>query len=492
MTIKTLTENEDKELIQRFLQDYVIPFDVGKTSVSDYDYQRIEQAINLIIRPECNQKCEYCYLYKFGDELYPTRQNREDTLINAEMFIRWILEDHKWLPTTWEIFAGDLFYDDIFFDLLDIFEKYYSVIQKKHPDLFIPNMYKDYDPETVIIVPSNLSFVYYTPEKVIRLKEYRERLMKKYKINICFSWSTDGLYATGSREKKDLSQEYFDTIMRFCMDFEVGAHPMVSPENVKYWVKNYDWWIYMINKLNVATDCEVDFQPFMLEVRNYNWTDENIEDYGKFLTHVMKRRYEKCGKDIKKLVINLIDSHNPDNPLFLGNYDPLKILYVKPMYDPADRLGCGMGTGIHLNCTNMSLVICHRTTYEHLTACYFIPNEERTQIVDIKPQNPSAFIAARTLKQYALPICGDCFLKEICMKGCLGAQFEYSGDMFLPIPTVCKFFYHKYKKIMELYEEYGIFDELAKKPSYIDQNLFGDFIPVLLKIRDAYKEDEND
>lgn len=490
MTAKTATLNEEKELIQQFLENYVMPYDIQPSIMQTYEYQRVEQAINLIIRPECNQQCEYCYIYKYGKELYPTRLNKEETLVNAELFIKWVLEQKKWLPKAWEIFAGDLFYDDFFFDLLDLFEKYYDPIKKKHPELFEEGYYPDYQPETIIIVPSNLSFVYTNPEKVIKLKKYYKRLWDKYRINICFSWSSDGLLAVASREKKDLDQEYFDTILRFCMDFKVGAHPMISPENVKSWVANYDWWLDMINKLNVATDCDVDFQPFMLEVRNYNWTDENIKDYGKFLEKLMQVRFKKCGNDPKTLTINLIDPHNKENYLFLGNYDPLRFLYVEPIQDPADRLGCGMGTGIHLNCTNLSLVICHRTTYEHLTACYFIPNEEKTEIIDIKPQNPSVFIAARTLKQYAMPVCGDCFLRDICMKGCLGAQFEYSGDMFLPIPTVCKFFYYKYKKLFELYERYGIWDELEKKVDYIDEGLYRAFIPMLFSIKKYFDKEK--
>jgi sulfatase maturation enzyme AslB (radical SAM superfamily) len=33
--------------------------------------------VELIIRPECNQQCKYCYLKQYGHESYPIRANKE-------------------------------------------------------------------------------------------------------------------------------------------------------------------------------------------------------------------------------------------------------------------------------------------------------------------------------------------------------------------------------------------------------------------------------
>ena len=55
---------------------------------------------------------------------------------------------------------------------------------------------------------------------------------------------------------------------------------MVGACNISKWVENYDWWLDQYKKY--FPDDE-DFQPSMLEVRNDDWTEENIQDYLKFL-----------------------------------------------------------------------------------------------------------------------------------------------------------------------------------------------------------------
>lgn len=41
------------------------------------------ESIELIIRPECNQKCQYCYITNHGDELYP----KEERLDKSRFFL---------------------------------------------------------------------------------------------------------------------------------------------------------------------------------------------------------------------------------------------------------------------------------------------------------------------------------------------------------------------------------------------------------------------
>ena len=50
------------------------------------------QGIELIIRPECNQKCEYCYIARYGKELYPMehRLNNEQIIERLDAFLDYV------------------------------------------------------------------------------------------------------------------------------------------------------------------------------------------------------------------------------------------------------------------------------------------------------------------------------------------------------------------------------------------------------------------
>lgn len=108
--------------------------------------------IELIIRPECNQTCEYCYIYKHGDKIFPKekRVSNEVTLNNIDILLEFLFNEKKCYPPGWEIYAGDLFYDNIWFDLMDIFIKHYTKLYDEN-QFFKDNI-------TEIVMPCNLSF----------------------------------------------------------------------------------------------------------------------------------------------------------------------------------------------------------------------------------------------------------------------------------------------------------------------------------------------
>ena len=63
--MSTRVEIEEKELLLEYLNHIAFPqFHYGATPP-------VVESIELIIRPECNQKCQYCYITNHGDELYP-------------------------------------------------------------------------------------------------------------------------------------------------------------------------------------------------------------------------------------------------------------------------------------------------------------------------------------------------------------------------------------------------------------------------------------
>ena len=106
---------EDKVMLQTFLDSYLFNNKNNDKNVAS------NAEVELIIRPECNQKCEYCYITKYGKDLYPIekRISNIEILNNIHMLLDYFYEN-KCFVKNWEFFAGDLFYDDLFFDIIGL------------------------------------------------------------------------------------------------------------------------------------------------------------------------------------------------------------------------------------------------------------------------------------------------------------------------------------------------------------------------------------
>ena len=76
--MKATFQEEEKELFETYLDTYVFP-----TQSTLPNKIIIGSPIELIIKPQCNQKCEYCYIYKHGDDLYPVEERiSDDEILN--------------------------------------------------------------------------------------------------------------------------------------------------------------------------------------------------------------------------------------------------------------------------------------------------------------------------------------------------------------------------------------------------------------------------
>ena len=448
-------KQEEKEFLQYYFDTDAFPL-----PNKDHLMHVNKHPIELIIRPTCNQKCEYCYIYKYGKDLYPNHSiSNEEILKNFDSFLDYYYNERKNWSYLVELYAGDMFFDDLFFDLIDIFEKYVIDVKKNYPYIFEEH-------QTSIVIPCNLSFVAEKPETAERFKAVHKHFLDAYDIKIAFSWSTDGFYGAYEREKKELDQEYFDTIFDFCFEMNAGYHPMTSASNVHVLKENYDWWVENIGKRMEKYGTKIwdaDFAPSMLEVRNGNeWTDEDIDVYLDFLTYAMEKRYEICQSDTEMLTRHLFGPFE-DLPKYklprLSNYDPLALNFHNPDDNPAlEAIGCNLQTSLHVNLVDFSLVPCHRTSYPLFTGCYFI-KDDNNKIIDFEPHNISGYYTIKTAHIYRMPVCSICEYNNVCLKGCLGAQFEYSGEMFIPIPSICNLYKRKTDHLIELYNKYNIFEK---------------------------------
>ena len=89
MNKELFSYNEDT-LITNYLFNYIFNGEQLKI------YRLAKLKLELIISPECNQNCKYCYIAKFGKDLYPLeeRVNQTDTINNLKVLLSF-LEDKK-------------------------------------------------------------------------------------------------------------------------------------------------------------------------------------------------------------------------------------------------------------------------------------------------------------------------------------------------------------------------------------------------------------
>jgi len=300
--------------------------------------------------------------------------------------------------------------------------------------------------------------------------EYQKRFKENH-IRIHFSWSTDGKFCTDTREKKTLDDVYWNKMFERVHKLEAGYHPMVSPENIDYWVKNYQWWLDMFQKHNLTFPHW--FQPYMLEVRNDGWTDEKIAKYLELLKFMFEKRLEMNDNDISKLAAHLFDGSGIDDSLLMADSGDLLFFKLHDSPPCNNCIGCGIQSTCHIDLSNLQIVPCHRLAYEQLRAGEFITNDEK--IIDLKAINPSIYIATHTCAANLLPKCVTCKWNPLCLHGCLGAQFEYSGEVFLPIPSVCNLSKAKYSFMIKLINETGIL-KCALEKDYIKSDKLKQFL----------------
>jgi len=75
------------------------------------------------------------------------------------------------------------------------------------------------------------------------------------------------------------------------------------------------------------------------------------------------------------------------------------------------------------------------------------------------------------IQSNSLPKCSCCAYRHFCIKGCLGSQYESSGEVFVPIPTVCEMFIQKIEFLYKTYKEMGVFDSAIRQKLLFEDEL---------------------
>ena len=449
----------------------------------DFNHAPVINMVELIVRPECNQKCEYCYVARYGKELYPIDQriSREQILINIRLILDWVFNTQSLYINHWEFFAGDLFYDDLYFDIIDIFAEFLRDKIDQYPSVF--EKYPG-----IILTPSNFSFIR-SPEKKERLEQYIKDFQKEFNWELGFSISTDGKYGIDTREQIPLSDEYFDTLFQWSLDHPAhGFHSIISMSNIGNGIKNYKWWKEQCEKWFKGTIKEsFSWLPYWLLARQDEWSKESIDEVLQLLDYMVIDRFHMCDNNPDKLAIHIFGDEKINSDAGLPSNNITNDLIQFYINNPRDmsQLQCSINSCTMIDISKMAFVPCHRLAYEMFQGGNFVVKDDK--IIDIEPFNVTTYLMTKMAKAETFPVCTNCEHNLICDRVCLGAQFESSGEIFLPIESVC--FLKKEINYFLLWKYYN----MGVIESAIKQGLLSDEIQLVFNclLEEIRDEDKN-
>lgn len=426
------TFNEEQNNLLKFILNnrYFNIWKNEKPTNTDLDKYSLwsESRLEIYLTSTCNQHCEYCYLVKYGDKLYPQETNNKGNILkNLNILFDWIIENDMFIPEI-EYFSGEVWHTQFGLDVLELtYQKLLNGLQTNQ-----------------VLIPSNCSFL---------LDEIQTQKIQKYinkfrqiGINLQFSISVDGaIIENKSRplnNKIEKTNEFYERMFLFAVHNNYYFHPMISSSNVKYWKENYLWWEQMSEKYDFKTPKET---VMMLEVRNNDWTDETIEQYCDFIRFLMDKDRIAFSGNNEEYAYNLL------TPVDVGcsGYYP----YALPEADTF--AGCTVCNSLTIRAGDLAICPCHRTAYSQFIYGYFMVKDNK--IIDIKAENVNMAIRILLANNKLCHFkCDTCVFNFFCLKGCFGSQLETTGDPFMPIPCVCKLEQEKIKTIIEKYEEFEV------------------------------------
>jgi hypothetical protein len=383
------------------------------------DKYKLFRNLEVQISAACDLKCTYCYYARFGKHLYPPKITKpKQVLHNLNLLFDW-LNENEYYPDI-EIFTGEVFAQEAGFKAVE-----------KLIDFYANNNIKTWS-----TLPSNFSFLF--DDAKTRRVEYLLDRGRNKGVYIHLSASVDGKYCDVNRPFKDgriRDDVYYKKFWEFVKKWNCGLHPMVYSNNIEKWKDNFLWFQENVEKYGLSWKA-----PYLLEVRNQEWTRQQLKDFYKFYRFITKYAYEKSGVTKKGF-----PQYAHDNKLF----------NVFTLFGKVGRgTGCSIQTTIQLRLGDLMHTLCHRAAYT--------PNElwkfkvENDKIVDIEAINGPLTVAWITADTKNFPMCEQCFLKYMCIGQCWGSMFEVNRDVFVPIPSVCAMEHIKAKAVMDELDDLGI------------------------------------
>lgn len=421
-----------------------------------------QSSLELYITSDCNQKCEYCYLQRHGNELYPP-EIRDPQIIINNLDILLKFASKKWTNLKHiDIFSGEIVGTPLFFDVLDKI-------------LYYKKRGASYD---TVLIPSNFSFIL-SEEAAEKVQTYID-LFDKNNIRLALSASVDGLLMDESvRPLKGNSirdESFYDRLFEFCKHNNFCFHPMISAYSIEKWIDNYKWFIKKCEQYGM----DVLSRVMTLEVRNDDWTPDKIEEYRKFIEFYCEYHFENYfGGSADSFARSTLGVS--ENGFGYANFlllDAVQIPTCSISYQLTVRLG------------DLAIAPCHRTSYpEFLYGKFIVKNNE---IVDIEAHNP--VLATKILfsnQRKSHHGCDTCWNINSCIRGCFGAQYEYGEEIFMPLQSVCDLLKTKTKTLVNFYRQKGIIDNIEKIKGSLGEEYLNIYLEKFRELEKAIKQYEN-
>jgi len=401
-------------------------------------------SLEIIMNYKCNLGCAYCYVNRWGEELYPSElyADEEKLLSNLQMILQW-MKRNNYRPEI-EYFSGEALVQDV---------------GLKGLEMIVDSVTEG----SLILVPTNYTFILSDV-----LTERVDRIVATAKakgVRVSLSASIDGKYCevnrpfkgtitsqcedpkrrweyeySGATDPRD--DAYYEKVFAFAKKWSLGFHPMIYSNNIDKWKDNFLWFQEMYKKYDIPWS-----NLYLLEVRNAEWTDQQIRDYMEFIKFLVRWSLDMTGS--VEGYINFVFKNKGFNIL------------TGPLTTIGRGMGCSLQSAVYLRLGDLALVPCHRQSYKQFVIGWL--KTEAGEITGVKAHNTEIMVAELSCTFRNFPYCEACPIKHICSGGCLGSQFESTGDPFTPIPGVCKLMHNKIRALIEVYKELGIYEPLLQR-----------------------------
>lgn len=410
-----MNKQDDQFLLEEFLKAHYI--DLWK---NPYFKERDFPILELIFTPVCNTKCEYCYYKNYGNQLNPPELcTKQNILTNLDTLLSF-LKARGTIPGQIDLFTGEFFN-------IPYWEKILSIVGV-------------YCPDSLIGIPTNCTFCL-DEDKLKKIEKVLET-----NPNVRLSLSSDGKFLDNDsrplRNGQKYTEEYYDRLFKFGAKYRFHFHPMISRIHIDQWKDNYKWYIENIAKYYKISEKEALSMIYLLEVRNPDWRIEEIHEFSEFLKWLIEYSYsfyEDPEEYVRKFIFGGSNIFRSLIPITVRG------------------LGCSIQSTLTVRISDLVIPPCHRTAYKGLNAGKLLIEKNRPNF-HIEIENPINYMMTKTFTAMNGVKCNHCPVKNLCVKYCIGVNYEVNKDLFIPVDQVCLLERIKIDSFIQGFEKIGITD----------------------------------